>query len=199
MKYEIDITDPDQVKAIIVSSSWPGLWAQCHLLFGDDNIRLHGLRQVIRVNGEWQYRGNIRYIRDSKFNENMALTGNEPWRLYSISDLDGIAEALDRGIHIDAIRGFSQHHERWQCYRVDSYEGGRELTAEDFVDQMDEACVWERVDGWRVCVNNEGKWVPDHFSANGHKMRELYYTMLEGEFDNAEDAMAFVDQERRWY
>ena len=107
--------------------------------------------------GEWSdVDGKPQYWIYRDWQAHLDLTGGEPWRWYEL-DAGEVEAALERGAHIDDVRGFKTRCEPWQpgkfVYQNDKGQNSS-VTC-----RPTEADFWERSDGWRVVkINDEIGW-----------------------------------------
>jgi hypothetical protein len=166
---------------------------------GSGNSTIIAVKRVYREGGKWVYEKPDlpgQWWLKSAWKEAVALTGGQPWRVYEL-DAAEVAERLDSGEFADDIRGFKNRCEPWQPIRVDE-NGDTAGPAES-----SSATVWERMDGWRVVADGNGRWVPD-----GSKCDACRSILKESpnHFDPIpdfttgilEEAFATVDANRPW-
>jgi hypothetical protein len=196
----------DRLKKVYVSSCWRGFWAisdnpSCvtNVSGSSANFTIIAVKRVCWEDGRWVYATPGRpgqWWLKKAWDEAVALTGNEPWRVYELS-AERVAKLLDEGNSIDDIRGFSNRHEPWQPIAVDA--AGEKIGYERPIG----AKVWERADGWRVVQDSDGQWVAIGSRCNAHKsiLRHSphhFDPLPETVFSHFAEAMALVDGHRPW-
>lgn len=200
---------------LLISPAWRGF----HLITGNPSVVTSAgcsgtgviaelSRLVWRENQSWGVVPHSMWLKKA-LDAAIALTGNEPWRVYALSPKE-VEEALLRGEHIDDIRGFANRHEPWQPFETltdmeTANEHGATDESRDLYAKPAEATVWQRVDGWTVQRQDDLTWravppepgscigVPDDHFRTIHQSNgdEIVFLTPSG-------AMETVDSVRPW-
>lgn len=195
------------MRGILVISDNPMVNTMCQ--GASSNHILVMTKRVIRKDGRWVYEdltsiGTI-WLKKA-FDEAVALTGGEPWRIYKL-DAVKVAEALDNGVFVDTVRGFESRHEKWQPIRPT--KAGETVSESHwdlpegmiYADRADEATMWLRVDGWKVVQDGDG-WRGDETGCNACETTVKYspdhFTPLPQVKPTYEEAIAWVERFRPW-
>lgn len=194
----------DQVQHVYVSSARRGFMAVADMPMCVDNCSgssgnhvIVGIKQVERFDGEWRYAAPDappQYWLRKAWEEAIALSGAEPWRVYRL-DASQVAAHLDAGAFVDDIRGFANRLEPWQPIKLDA-NGDMDGNEQPAI-----AAAWERVDGWRA-IRQDGGWAADGSRCNADEstleFSPRHFDPLPGTWASVREAIGAVDAQRPW-